>query len=382
MDVEIRTYDSMLDQKALQQELGNDKYQEMFNKGLIVKTDSPEHKAYLEKLEGGGGADPNGGGNPNGGDPNGGQLPVPGADQNEIINNWAKQTFNQDVDALKQRFLQFDELQGKVKKTESLLQSVSNPFSNEDISRLNSLVREVPSLGVDAATKIISFNSEHASPEEVLMLKYRLEGVTGSDSDLLELVREEYGYTEEEGKGSYSKAAKFRIDTSSAVNKIKDAQSKAVVFDPQKSLEEVDKTRQQQVQQLGQAIQGSVVNVSLRGIKTSVKLSEDNKDVVDVEIPSNYIREKGKFFADNAGRFALDSSKPIEPQIKGMIENSYWLENRDSILKNAILQDRVNRDKTVNPGNIDRSLDGGQNGKLSLGQQLLANREANRQKRR
>lgn len=379
MDVEVLTYDSMVDQKALQKELGNDKYQEMFNQGLILKKDSPEHKAYLEKQNGGG----SNGGDPNNGDPgNPTGNPAGNAGQDEVINNWVKQTFNQDVDGLKQRYLQYDELQNKVAKTESLLSSVSNPFVNEDLSKLNSLLKEVPSLDVSSATKIISFNSEHASPEEVLMLKLRLEGVTGSDSDLLGYVREEYGYKEEDGQGVYSKAAKFKIDSSSAVNKIKDVQSKAVVFDAQKSLEEVDKNRQQQVEKLGQAIQNTVVNVSLRGIKTSVKLSEDNTDVVALEIPSDYIREKGKFFADNAGRFALDVTKPIEPQVSSMIENSYWLENRDSILKNAILNDRVNRDKQVNPANIDRSQGGGQNSPLSLGQQLLANRETQRQSRK
>jgi len=259
-------------------------------------------------------------------------------------------------------------LQQKLTEYESLAQGIANPYANEDIARVNAVVKKTGITDLQTAQRISTEEGvKSLSSEDVLVIEQRIQGVSLPESEIREAIRQKYGYIDD---GNYENKSLMNLDAEKAKKTVLGS-IEGIDYKANVNLEKIKADGQQKVQENLSRWETDLKIMELRPIDVKIKYGEAEGEGIAVQITGDYIKGKSGQIKSVIAQQGLQPDEAGKKNIQSLIENMYWLENRQSIMSDvaAGLRKKLDAEYTAagsiqRPGQADTT-------KKSVSEQLL-----------
>lgn len=259
-------------------------------------------------------------------------------------------------------------LQQKLSEYESLAQNIANPYANEDIARVNAVVKKTGIKDLQTAQRISTEEGVNSlTSEDVLVIEQRIQGVSLPEAKIREAIRQKYGYQEE---GTYDQESLMALDAEKAKKTVLGS-IEGLDYKAQVDLDKIKADGLLIVQENLSRWETDLKIMELRPIDLKIKYGEADGEGINLQIPGDYIKGKSEQIKGVIASQGLSPNEDGKKHVQSLVENLYWLENRQAIMSDFAAGLRKKLDSEyVAAGGIQRPAPGGQGGK-SVSEQLL-----------
>jgi hypothetical protein len=257
---------------------------------------------------------------------------------------WLRNTFGENVTvtSLLEERSKLNTLSQRAQELEQLATMTVNPFADESIARINEFVKKtgIKDLGV-AQTILNEEKLNSLSFEDAIVLHKRLSGVNLAESDIRNAVREDFGYTEEDGEPRYTREASLKVQGTEAKSALSKTGSEIQLPTTSALQEQLRQAKEAQQTQLIQQWEPELKLMQHKPPVLKVKYGEQDNEAVEIVIPNDYIGQRTELLKNQM----VSSGKAVSPEAKAELENQvvamYRFENFDTILKNTVAYERA-----------------------------------------